>query len=164
MNKDNLKKILDDHKKWMNNECGGINANLRGADLCDANPRGANLRGADLCGAKPDNINDILISYTSICSEGDIIGWKKCQNNIIVKLRIPADARRSNATGRKCRAEFADVLEIFGGSEGVSKYDDKVKYVAGQRVTCHEWDTNRREECSGGIHFFITRLEAENYD
>ena len=42
-----LEKVLDLHKKWLN-EQGGERANLRGADLRWADLRGANLRGADL--------------------------------------------------------------------------------------------------------------------
>ena len=44
-----LSKILELHKKWINNEPGGEQANLRGADL-----RGADLEGADLKGANLD--------------------------------------------------------------------------------------------------------------
>ena len=46
MEKEKLKEILHLHKKWLENEDGGICANLCGADLC-----GADLRYADLCGA-----------------------------------------------------------------------------------------------------------------
>jgi hypothetical protein len=43
-----------------------------------------------------------------------------------VKLRIPAAARRSSATGRKCRAEFAEVLEVIGAEFGVSQHDGEI--------------------------------------
>lgn len=43
MEAEKLSKILELHKKWINNEPGGEQANLRGANL-----RGADLRGADL--------------------------------------------------------------------------------------------------------------------
>ena len=140
-------------------------ANLRNANLCGANLRGANLRnanlyGANLCGVKGA---DLAIAQTRILPEGSIIGWKKCRNDVIVKLRIPEEAKRSHAFGRKCRAEYADVLEIFGAEEAISKHDNTVAYRVGERVTCHEWDGNWQEECAGGIHFFITRIEAENY-
>jgi len=55
------------------------------------------------------------------------------------------------------------VLEIIGGEEAVSSHDGATKYLAGQRVTPDRFDENWMEECSSGIHFFITRLEAENY-
>ena len=43
--------ILQRHAKWLQNEEGGEKANLRGANLWDADLRGANLRGANLWGA-----------------------------------------------------------------------------------------------------------------
>jgi len=139
-------------------------ANLRGADLRDANLRGADFRGADLRGVKDaDKMQDILISYTSICPEGTIIGWKKCRDNVIVKLEIPTEAKRSNATGRKCRAEYAKVLEVIGAPVGISQHDNKTEYREGEIIKPDAWDDNRWDECSNGIHFFITRFEAENY-
>ena len=46
-----IKLILEKHAKWIRGEDGGECANLRGADLCDADLYGANLRGANLYGA-----------------------------------------------------------------------------------------------------------------
>ncbi|MGG4607017.1 pentapeptide repeat-containing protein [Providencia sp. Me31A] len=57
MNTDELRKILDEHKVYVESfgESGSKadlrGANLRGADLRGADLRGANLRGADLRGA-----------------------------------------------------------------------------------------------------------------
>jgi hypothetical protein len=82
---------------------------------------------------------------------------------VIVKLRIPEEAKRSHAFGRKCRAEFADVIEVIGAEFGVSKHDYDTEYRVGQRITPDAFDMNWQEECSSGIHFFITREEAENY-
>jgi len=82
---------------------------------------------------------------------------------VIVKVQIPAEAKRSNATGRKCRAEFVDVLEVINAEVGISQHDNKTKYIAGTRVTCDTWCEDRWQECAGGIHFFITREEAEAY-
>jgi len=136
-------------------------ADLSSADLRYANLRSANLRSADLRSA----VNaELAIAQTRVCSEGDIIGWKKCQRNIIVKLLIPKEAKRNNAFGRKCRAEYADVLEIFGAEKAVSQYDNKFIYEVGKRVApTKPFDENFMNECSTGIHFFITRLEAEKH-
>jgi hypothetical protein len=136
-------------------------AYLRGADLSDADLRDADLRGAYLRGADLSEYQKAMLSI--LPDEGDIIGWKKCENDVIVKLRIPSNARRSNATGRKCRAEFAEVLEVIGAEEGVSTYDQNVRYRVCETVKCDEWNDDRWVECGGGIHFFITRAEAENY-
>ena len=142
-------------------------ANLRCADLRYANLRYANLQGANLLCANLQgvkNIPPVAAAQTSIVpSKGSVIGWKRCIDGVIVKLLIPEDARRSNATGRKCRAEFADVLEVIGSDIGISMHDSKTTYQVGQRVVPDSWGEDRWIECAGGIHFFITREEAEAY-
>ena len=133
-------------------------ANLSGADLSRANLSGAVLSGAVLSGAKGVEKQP---PQTIILPAGDIIGWKKCTGNVMVKLLIPVEAKRSNAGGRKCRAEFARVLEVIGAKVGESERGGK--YVAGEKVLPDSWDDNWTAECSHGIHFFITREEAEAY-
>jgi len=100
-------------------------ADLRGAYLSGAYLSGAYLSGANLSGAKNA---DYAIACTRILPDGDLIGWKKCKNNIIVKLRIPESAKRSHAFGRKCRAEYADVMEVIGGDVGLAQYDGTTEY------------------------------------
>lgn len=166
--------VLEKHAKYLRNEEGGerlvsvagnveIVADLRGANLSHANLRGANLSDAKSLDTVKTNEGT---AFFAMQCPGDcgFIGWKKCKNSVIVKLSIPANARRSSATTRKCRAEFADVIEVFGAEFGVSQYDDSVVYKVGERVTPKNgWDENRWAECSSGIHFFITRREAEQY-
>ena len=148
-------------------------ANLRDANLRDANLYGADLRGADLYGA---NLPELAIAKTSILpDEGDIIGWKKAYVDdttpVIVKLLIPSDAQRSNATGRKCRASKARVLDLQdkqGNSlppdtTALSEYDTDFTYKTGETVQVENFDTDRWNECAPGIHFFITRIEAVEY-
>ena len=135
-------------------------ANLSRANLSDANLSRANLSCVNLSCAK--NV-ELALARTRILPDGDLIGWKKCKGGIIVKLRIPATAKRSHAFGRKCRAEYADVLEVIGEGKAISDHDRKTRYVVGQRVFPDKFDENWQNECASGIHFFITRLEAENY-
>ena len=142
-------------------------ANLRGANLCDADLRGADLRGANLCDA--DNV-----PYTPMaCPDtGSFVAWKKAydEDAYLVKLLIPEDARRSSATGRKCRADKAVVLSIEPIVEGGvipevvhSKHDKSFTYKVGQTVVAPDFDTDRFNECAPGIHFFINRQEAIDY-
>lgn len=156
-------------------------ANLRDAALCGANLHGADLSRADLRGANLRDANHVKLSIakTSILpDEGDIIGWKKAWTDnempptpVIVKLLIPADAQRSNATGRKCRASTARVLDLQdkqGNSlppdtTAYSGYDTDFTYKKGETVHVENFDTNRWNECAPGIHFFITRIEAAEY-
>ena len=103
-----LKKILDEHLLWLNGE-GGSRADLCDVDLRNADLRCANLRNADLCradlfGASIDQMMwDIYtVFYPLQCPEsGSYIGYKKA-SGLVVELEIPADARRSSATSRKC--------------------------------------------------------------
>jgi hypothetical protein len=135
-------------------------ANLYGADLCGANLYGANLYAADLRGAKNA---DLVIAQTRILPEGDLVGWKKCRNGVIVKLWIPYAAKRSHAFGRKCRAEYAQVIEVFGAEVGISQHDYKTEYRAGMMIKPDSFDENWQKECSNGVHFYISRIEAENH-
>ena len=135
-------------------------ANLYGANLMRANLMRANLTRANLDGA--NHISDLAAAQLNILPVGSFIGWKKCQNNVIVKLMISHKVRRSNATGRKCRAESVRVLAVFGGNKGISIHDQKTIYRKGETVTCDTWNENRWVECGGGIHFYLSRIEAEN--
>ena len=145
-----------------------LNANLRGANLLNANLRGADLHNADLRSAK--NVPYIPM----VCpEEGDFIGWKKVEGNkdkVIVKLRIPSDAKRSSATTRKCRCSKAEVIAIYnldGTEEGEttchSDYDNSFIYEVGKTVEVTNFSEDRWSECAKGIHFFINRQEAIDY-
>lgn len=114
--------------------------------------------------------------------EGSFIAYKKVLTNpygsleyceIIAVLKIPADAKRSSGAGtRKCRCNKAKVLrfEDLDGNvlneftNGYSYYNKKFIYHVGEYVTEDNFDENRWEQCSKGIHFFMNRQEAINYD
>ena len=130
-------------------------ADLSGADLSSANLRSANLSGAENA--------ELVIARTRILPEGEIIGWKKCQGGVIAKLLIPSAAKRSHAFGRKCRAEYVDCLEIFGADKGISLHDGTTEYEAGKRITPDGFDSDWQVECGRGIHFYLSRIEAENH-
>ena len=133
------------------------NADLKGAFLKDAC-----LKNADLKDAKN---SELIKAQTEIVPiVGAFEGWKKCQSGIVVRIHIPMKARRSNATGRKCRAEYVKVLEVIGADVAYSKHDQKTEYRVGNIVRCDKWNEDRFVECGGGIHFFLTREEAEAYE
>ena len=185
MTKEQINKILASHKEWMKGT-GGERANLRGANLYGANLRvadlrvadlsGADLRGADLRGADLYDANlrgvrydERTAFYAMQCPEkGAYIGYKKAGGKI-VELEIQEDAKRSSATTRKCRASKAKVLSITSidgkehFEEAKSNYDNSFVYEVGETVEVKDFDENRWNECSAGIHHFITRGEAERY-
>ena len=152
-------------------------ANLSGANLSGANLSGADLRGADLSGANLRLAKNIP-SYACrlVCpEEGSFIGFKKARTTApdfreaIVKLLITEDAKRSSATTRKCRCDKAKVISItsLDGKENFttvySYYDRIFQYTVGQTVIIDDFDEDRWNECSTGVHFFITREEAIDY-
>ena len=193
MKQEDLNKILNEHKLWLN--CNGgsranlRDANLRGANLRDANLRDADLRDADLRGAnlcradlRGANLRDANLRDADLrdangiplsCPDsGSFIAFKKANNDkksVIVKLQIAETAKRSSATGRKCRCNEAIVLgiESIDGltdyENAYSSHDSGFIYAVGKTVTVDNFDDNRFNECAAGIHFFITRQEAVEY-
>ena len=148
ISRDELNNILKKHTMWLDNEPGGERANLRGADLREAK-----------------------LDWASVCQEkGSLVGYQKCRDKLIVELEIQEDALRSSATTRKCRCSKAKVLSItnLDGAEtnleyAVSISDPRFLYKVGEVVSVDDFDTNRWNECSTGIHFFMAREEAVWY-
>ena len=158
---DELKIILENHAKWLRGEEGGVRA-----DLHDANLRGANLRNANLRGAK--NIPSYLPQLVVCPPTGSFTTFKKGANQTIIELFISKNAKRSNATTRKCRCNWAKVIAIWDIdgkpiNSTYSLHDDKFIYSVGQYVKVDNFDDNRWNECSAGIHFFMSKEEAEKY-
>jgi hypothetical protein len=145
-------------------------ANLRSADLRSANLRSADLSGADLRSAylSGANLNDKTTwPAFFICPEtGSFRAWKKLKGGIIAELEIPAKAKRvCTPIGRKCRAEFVKVIAVHGTmeAEGVDTHAGKTKYIVGKITHPDSFDDNFLVECTHGIHFLMTRKEAEEY-
>lgn len=130
--------------------------------------------------------------FKSICPEtGSFYGYKKawrCKNfsdkeeysEAIVTLKIPENALRTNGFDRKCRCDKAIVVGITAVklkkgtdrdqyvttgnvSMARSDHDPHFYYCIGQEVKVRNFNKNRWETCSRGIHFFLTREEAERY-
>ena len=180
MTKAELNGVLEKHEKWLGGDNEGKMANLSGAnlkwaDLSEGDLRGANLKGADLSEAslREADLRGVKNVFFPLgCPEvGEFVAFKKAANSMIVKLKIPANAKRSSATTRKCRCDKAIVLSIENadGTQGEEKsvssvYDKDFVYTVGQEVSVPNFDDNRWNECSTGIHFFITRQEAVEYE
>ena len=152
-------------------------ADLRGADLRSADLRSADLRSADLRSADLRSANlqdadlqdatgaDLQIAKTRILPDGDLIGWKKCRGSVIVQLLIPQASRRTHAFGRKCRAETAVVMAVYPPDTPAESFHRAgFLYEKGATVRPDVWDEDWTNECGGGIHFYITRVEAEAHE
>ena len=147
-----------------------INVNLANANLSFANTLTMRINlGTDL--------TDAIIGGTTLCSAcpetGSFDAWKKvlCHDGEhLVKLRIPEDAARSSGTTRKCRCSKANVTDIIYIKTGEHResvvnirQDVHTVYTVGSTVYPDSFDDNRWNECSNGIHFFMSREEAMEY-
>lgn len=147
-------------------------ADLRGADLTGIDLRGGNVYSAWLEGAKLEGIiQDESTRYFRLrCPEkGAFIGYKKCYENRVVMLLIPADAKRVSATNNACRCNKAKVLTItsFDFTESydwaVSLVDENFIYRKGEWVYPDRFTEDRWVESTYGIHFWMSRDEAIAY-
>jgi len=147
-----------------------IDADLTAADLCGADLRGVDLSGVDLmeanlCSCNLEDSIGPLIEYRKgkILTE-DIIGYKKCKDNVIVTLKIPRGATVFSINGCKCRTNKAKVIDIDGSCRDIAISDYKyMSYYIGDEITVYNFNCQYNIECAEGIHFFMTREEAERY-
>lgn len=159
-------------------DCSGTN--FSGADLSGTYFHHADLSGADFTDAIfTDGTSfegavfspDTKISYPMSCpEEGSFIAYKAVHKGYIVKLLVPDDARRSSATGKKCRCDKAKVISILypdGRLSSIknvhSKFDKSFVYCIGETVSVPDFDECRWHECAPGIHFFMDIHDAMRY-
>ena len=157
-------------------------ANLRDAiftysELTDVDFTNADLRYANLdyTNITHEQLAHVVGINDQCPKEGSFIGWKKCYNvnnkdPYIVKLEIPADAKRCSGTTNKCRCDKAKVLEIqnLDGSisdikEAFSIFNGFFIYKINEYVYPNSFDDRFWVECSNGIHFFMNREDAVNW-
>lgn len=160
-------------------------ANLKGADLYSANMRGANLYGTNLYGANlhlaslPDadlrcanlqgaslkgaDLEGAKLPPFQIPQEGSLTVFKKVRCGRILKLLVPEDSKRTaTLVGRKCRCEYVITLE--GAEIGCYSFRSHCPiYRNGEETRANRYNDDIRIECAHGIHFFLTREEAENF-
>ena len=96
-------------------------------------------------------------------------GYKKCVNDRVVQLLIPADAKRTSATLPSCRCSKAKVLSIKNFDEteefeeAWSLVDENFVYRKGQWVEVKDFNEDRWMDSTTGIHFWMNRNEALGY-
>ena len=181
MTQEELKVILKKHVKWLNGDEDGERADLSGKvlsglDLSHAILEGANLEFADLRGVKLDNadlaganLRGVAFDESEqirlgIYLEEPMIGYKKCQDNVIVTLEIARGAIVFSINNDQCRTNMAKVVDIDGGlSKATSIYDEYFTYHKGETVYPREFDCVYNSTWGSGIHFFRTKKEAKKY-
>ena len=141
-------------------------ANLTDANLTDANLTNADLRRAYLFGA---DLTDTILDEKEQCRKGIVltepmIGYKKSYEGKIITLEIPVGAKIFSINNNKRRTNKAKVIDMQGKTKLSSIHDIDFKYHVGDEIDIIDFDDNYNVECSTGIHFFLNRKEAENYE
>lgn len=147
-------------------------ADFRNSNLTGAHIEGANLHFANLEGAILKDIHfDAATKYFRMrCPEkGPFLGYKLCYNFRVVRLLIPADAKRCSATSEACRCNKAKVLSIqsvdqkVNFQEAEAFVDHRFIYRVGEMVHVKNFNEDRWTDSTTGIHFFMSREEAISY-
>ena len=149
-------------------------ANMSYANICSVDMRYANMRNVDMRNTNMMGVDMIGTNMSCVDMSGvdrlrkgiklsePIIGWKKCNNNVLVKLEIPRGAIVFSINNKKCRTDKAKVLEIIGADRAYSNHKF-FSYYVGDIIEVFNFNCEYNVECAEGIHFFKTRKEAENY-
>lgn len=149
-----------------------VTASLRYCDMRCCDIRGADLFGAVLEFAKLDRIvSDENTKWFRLhCPEkGAFLAYKKCMNDRLVQLLVPADAKRTSATLPSCRCSRAKVLTIKSFDyqenfdEAWSLVDENFVYRRGEWIEVKDFNEDRWQDSTTGIHFWLTREEAMAY-
>ena len=164
-----------------------VNTDFHNAVLKDASLYGADLRGCDLSytdcdgtvftasiliGANLEGLKDTerTVHFKMACPEtGYFFGYKKCFNDRMVQLLIPADAKRCSSTTNACRCDKAITVAIMNPdktgfyTEATSFVDGDFTYRLGEMSYADSYHEDRWLDSSHGIHFWMTFEEALGY-
>lgn len=89
------------------------------------------------------------------------------------QIRLQDGTHSFSSHNKKCRAEKAKVLGFFCKNTGkrlknnievTSDYDRTFFYKVGHTIKPKRKFNNSRKICAGGIHFFLNKKDAEEYE
>ncbi|ENV2780705.1 pentapeptide repeat-containing protein [Salmonella enterica] len=175
MNSADLSKILEEHKVWITSmRESGSSADLRDANLFDANLCGANLRDANLCGA---NLCDADLRDANLCGAdlrgadlfdadlrgADLRGADLCGANLFDANLCGADLRGADLCGADlcgadlrgadlrganlCDADLPDLtFVILGEKYFISITNGEYVRAGCQNHTVEEWRKYSKQE------------------
>lgn len=148
MTQKELDEIVEQHRHWLKRDCEDweyMKADLRGANLCDANLNGVNLRHADLRRANLCNANlfsaDLSganLREADLCKArlngADLSGANLCDANLVSADLSGADLRRAYLCNSKLR--LANLYEA--NLRGANLYR---AYLNGANLGCVDLDS-----------------------
>jgi uncharacterized protein YjbI with pentapeptide repeats len=164
-------------------------ANFKQTNLIEANfyeaffDLGTNLEDANLPNFQIPQNEELTVYKKLLCRKISNASNKPnlIEYNVIATLRIPSrTARTASLVGSspemrakgefgKCRAEraFVVAIENYKGEPIKSAYSLRnynFVYEVGKEVKTEEYNSNILIECASGIHFFMTKEEAKDFN
>lgn len=143
-----------------------------------ADIKSGNLRELSAQTALPLNEALLVFKFVDVCEAGTIPsqrnGFNGCRakklGRAVIALKIPVDAKRVKAefsSDHKCRASKAEVLGVIKTNVRWNKkltlfswWRPTFQYIIGKEVKPDHFDGDKDIECSNGIHFYPTALQA----
>lgn len=172
------------HSSWFFGHNSMKNVKLTNADMTEAGMRFVDMSGMDISGSnvyaacfeytKQDGIkyDENTQWYEMKCPpEGQaFICWKCCTGLRVVQMLVPKDAKRVMATMETGRTNKVKVLSIKSIDEtesfdwAQSTVDPDFYYDVGKWLEpANGFEEDRWRDSSQGIHFFLERAQAVNY-
>jgi len=115
---------------------------------------------------------DAKLPHFQIPQSGSLIVWGN-KSGVLVKMLVPDNALRTAClVNRKCRAEFVRVIKVYNDKgkthsmnpvTGLRPVDRKTVYEEGKITYPDKYCNDFKNDCSHGIHFFLTKKEAEEW-
>ena len=131
-------------------------------------------RGLDQGRSEAENEAEIPEGAGRVPEVGSFHGWKKLAYDVLAHVLIPADAERVGGSEfGKCRASKVITLDLWDRN-GVHLTDPIARHAGtyrpmvaeyqwGEETVADNYDPDPTKQCTGGIHFFLTRQEALDY-
>ena len=141
-------------------------ADLDGASFAQANLTGANLQDTNIITAEFDNTVGI---YPVCPTHGNFIGWTIGEDfrgeECLVEVFIPAWARRSSGTTRKCRTEALVVNSVERLKDGYNPFGVPLRFrdyilTKNEVIRDNDYEVDRFKVSSTDLYFWISKEEA----
>ena len=146
-------------------------ASFEGADLDEASFAQANLTGANLQDTNIITVEfDNTVGIYPVCpTHGNFIGWTIGEdfkgNECLVEIFIPAWARRSSGTTRKCRTEALVVNSLERLKDGYNPFGVPLRFrdyilTKNEVIRDNDYEVDRFKTSSADLYFWISKEEA----
>ena len=145
--------------------CNFTDASFMGSMMRDARTYGnCKFDNASFTRTNLDCRNTFIENQTGVILKEPLIGYKKTDENYVIKVEIPAGAIVFSVNGGKCRTNKAKIIDMNGRITLHSRYNPRFEYTLNQEIEIDNFDLRYNIECAPGFHFFKTYEEAEHYD